>query len=570
MTKLDEEPSSQIHVKRCSLCDGELLYNCHVCELDLCYQCMENHSCTFDNYVTIYKEKSCSQIHVKRCSLCDGELEYYCHVCERDLCCQCMENHSYTFDHYVTNYKGKFADNNKKENCMLHPDEELNSYCDTCDIPICNECGECKKHINHKTENILTAVKVLSGTQRVIFMNLALNSKRIQEKSKAAIEISHEIAYIRSKMHLKAKRIKNVLDEFVYHTYISKDTLYEVVQKIKKLRDFDHKFEQLASKPVQFLRFIKKNCHHKILDTPNLIKYLSEIEITKHKKQCTDNRIIFPALVSEFQLKDQILDHVALVTPSSAWVKGKTNFALIDMKSKQILEKFSDTTVAVQFTVNNKQELLYINKNNEITRNSNDSKSNIQIERAEEQWLPQSVYCSQSTGDLFVGMCIPDKDIGKIAKYDNMGKLTLSIQYDREGRTIYSRPSYVRENKNWDVIVSDFEHGVVVTDCEGSYRFSYTGPTLKPRIQPGGICVDVLSNILICDWNTKTVHLIDKNGVFLDYILTEKSPGIHNCPISLDMDFHTNHLWVVSFEKVSVYTYFYNYIKPSTGKSEVA
>lgn len=543
------------------------------------------------------EKKSSSQIHVKRCSLCDGELEYYCHVCELDLCCQCMENHLYTFGHYVTNYKGKFADNNKKENCMLHPDEELNSYCNTCDIPFCMKCEKCKKHVNHKTENILTAVKDLSGTQRVIFMNLSLYSKRIQEKSNTAVGISHDIAYIRSKMLLKAERIKNVLDEIEYRFFdISKDTdlffLPEVIQRIKKLRDFDHKFEQLASKPVQFLRFIKKNCHHQILDTTNLIKYLreifikkncrqlilnttnlikylSEIEITKNKKKCTDNRIIFPALISEFQLKGQMsLDHVALVTPSSAWVKGKTNFALIDMKSKQILEKFSETTVAVQYTVNNKQELLYINKNNEITSNSNDSESIIQIERAGEQWSPQSVYCSPSTGDLFVGMWIPDKDIGKIAKYDNMGKLTLSIQYDKEGRTIYSHPLYVKENKNWDVIVSDFEHGVVVTDCEGSYRFSYTGPTLKPRIQPGGICVDVLSNILVCDWNTKTVHVIDKNGVFLDYILTEKSPGIHDCPISLDMDFHTNHLWVVSFEKVSVYTYFYNFIKPSTGKSE--
>lgn len=216
-------------------------------------------------------------------------------------------------------------------------------------------------------------------------------------------------------------------------------------------------------------------------------------------------------------------------------------------------------------TVNKKLELIYVNKRYEIIRYSKDSKS-IRIGREEEQWIPQSVYCSPSNGDLFVAMWIPEKKQGKINKYDNIEKLTKSIQYDKKGRTIYSCPFFITENKNGDVVVSDFEHGVVVTDCEGNYRFSYTGPPLKPRIQPAGICVDALSNILMCDFKTRTVQRIDENGLFLDYLLTNKSPGIHHRPISLGMDFHTNHLWVGSFETMSVY----NYINPVTGKYKLA
>ena len=89
---------------------------------------------------------------------------------------------------------------------------------------------------------------------------------------------------------------------------------------------------------------------------------------------------------------------------------------------------------------------------------------------------------------------------------------------------------------------------VVVTSGEGIHRFSYTGPPPSGSgLEPGGICTDALSNILVCDLTSGTVQLLSQNGKFLKYLLTNPSLGIdHFAPRGLSYDFYTHCLWVGS------------------------
>lgn len=528
---------------------------------------------------------SCA-VSVKHCSQCDRNTEYYCHFCQLDLCRQCMENHSYTDGHYVTIYRGKFTNRQIKEKCNYHPKKVLNSYCYTCTIPFCIDCSE---HINHKIENILRAYDDLSREQRSILIYAIIRCKSLQQENISNVWISYKIANIRSTMLLKAKKMNDFLEEFGRDILLTQTSLrfphkegkiMQLKHDIQQLYAFEHACEQLACKPVEFLRFIKrqkiKSQRNKqdppsfnFADTPssNLIRYLSDIKITKHEKKYTDNQTTFLALKNVFQMTGyRRLFHISLVTSSRVWVNCLMTLFLIDIESQKILEKITISTfdtLAGLSTVNNKKELIYINKDHEITGHSNDSKLiTIRVKRLVKNWIPKSVYCAPSTGDLLVGMWIPRIRIGKIEHYDNYDKVTKSIEFDRKCRRIYSCPMYLAENKNYDIIASDLMHGVVVTDCKGNYRFSYTGPPSKPRIKPAGICADALSNILVCDCKSRTVQMIDRNGVFLKYLLTEKSPGIHEGPISLKFDSNTNNLWVGSFERVSVY----NFVSHYTGK----
>jgi 6-phosphogluconolactonase (cycloisomerase 2 family) len=95
----------------------------------------------------------------------------------------------------------------------------------------------------------------------------------------------------------------------------------------------------------------------------------------------------------------------------------------------------------------------------------------------------------------------------------------------------------------------------VVTDRGGRHRFSYTGPPSGSSLVPLGICTDALSHILVCDRNTDTVHLIDKDGNFLSLLLTQQD-GI-NTPHSVDYDDNTHLLLVGSRynNTISVYRY---------------
>jgi hypothetical protein len=207
-------------------------------------------------------------------------------------------------------------------------------------------------------------------------------------------------------------------------------------------------------------------------------------------------------------------------------------------------------------TVNNCGELIYIDSDYNINKISTDNTTvTILLERPS-PWEPRCVYCSPKTGDLMVGMWDLYTVTGKVNLYSKYLHLILTIQQDKVGHTLYGVPSYIIENRNGDIIVSD--HGcraVVVTDRGGGHRFSYTGPPSRLQLSPDGICTDAMSHILVCDDNTHTVQMIDKDGHFLSLLLTPQC-GI-NLPYSLDYDDKTHLLWVGSWKNDTVRAYRY-------------
>nr|XP_034309359.1 uncharacterized protein LOC117683694 [Crassostrea gigas] len=91
--------------------------------------------------------------------------------------------------------------------------------------------------------------------------------------------------------------------------------------------------------------------------------------------------------------------------------------------------------------------------------------------------------------------------------------------------------SCVTSDRVW---VSDIWKNLILTDT--------TGPPSGSELDPGVICTDALSHILVCDSNTKTVQMLDKDGQFLSHLLT-KSQEMGE-PWSLSYDVNTHRLWM--------------------------
>eukprot|EP00105_Crassostrea_gigas_P036856 XP_019921004.1 PREDICTED: uncharacterized protein LOC109618166 [Crassostrea gigas] len=145
-------------------------------------------------------------------------------------------------------------------------------------------------------------------------------------------------------------------------------------------------------------------------------------------------------------------------------------------------------------------------------------------------------------------------DTGKVTQYNQSGQLTQTIQHDNTGRRLYNQPNYITDNNNGDFVVSDYR-AVVVTERGGRHRFSYTGHPSGSGLESNGMCTDALSHILVCDYKTKTVQMLDKDGQFLSHLLTKSQElGV---PCSLSYDVNTHRLWVGSNynNKVCVYRY---------------
>ena len=63
---------------------------------------------------------------------------------------------------------------------------------------------------------------------------------------------------------------------------------------------------------------------------------------------------------------------------------------------------------------------------------------------------------------------------------------------------------------------------IVVTEKQGSHRFSYRGKNLEPR----AICTDTLSHILVCDHFIHAVQMLNKDGQFLKYLRQKQTHDV--------------------------------------------
>jgi streptogramin lyase len=158
-------------------------------------------------------------------------------------------------------------------------------------------------------------------------------------------------------------------------------------------------------------------------------------------------------------------------------------------------------------------------------------------------WYPEGVCCT-AAGDLLVTMDSDDDKQHKVVRYSGSTE-TQTIQYDDQGRPLYSGAGYISENRNQDVCVSDTISVVVVT-ASGKFRFRYTGPPSNTgkSFDPRRITTNSQGHILVADCDNDRVHILDQDGRFLRYILCDK-------PVGLCVDIRDN-LWVAEWESAKV------------------
>lgn len=271
------------------------------------------------------------------------------------------------------------------------------------------------------------------------------------------------------------------------------------------------------------------------------------------------------------------------------WVSDYgTNTFLINTTGG-LIQRLKRAVTLQPHTLNSDDELIYIHESYNIHKLSMDmEKTETFIKITDHTWTPMCVYCSPFTGDILVALrcagswigkkirynetgLIPETKekedegliqyefkpgTGKVTRYDQTGGLIQTIQYDNKGQELFLEPYSITDNNNGDFVVSDsLRKAVVVTKYGGKHRFSYTGHPLALEFRPSRICTDALSHILVCDVLTKSIHLIDKDGQFLSYLLV-KPEGLLDYPSCLSYDDNNHLLWVGSSgNNICVYRY---------------
>nr|XP_022291713.1 uncharacterized protein LOC111103018 [Crassostrea virginica]XP_022291714.1 uncharacterized protein LOC111103018 [Crassostrea virginica]XP_022291715.1 uncharacterized protein LOC111103018 [Crassostrea virginica]XP_022291716.1 uncharacterized protein LOC111103018 [Crassostrea virginica] len=529
-----------------------------------------------------------TQVSVKHCSLCQGDTEYYCYKCQQDLCIQCKKLHVIdlsTKHHEVTSYTEKMKYPPKRVKSLQSQDPKQIISAQSQDP---DEHGPCViPFAEYKPHKFIPPVW-LSPSERseiqrqqysrriyhlrgetIYYRSVLLEGLRYDRKT------GHKAVTIRgqSKAEMRGQGLKDLIDEVLAGNLEDRCIIQKtrMTRHMTKLLRYYHRFEQLSktmeTRPFKFLRIMTQKHSPRKDDMKTIINMLvnlmKRIRIVPsgipRRAGVEDLLTLLSSPVVQKSLSVtgvEWCEHISCVTPDRVWVTDR-NLILTDTATGKQLHSVEDSLNSDSgiHAVNCKGELIYIDKEHNIIKLCNDMKTTTTlIKRTDTTWIPLCVYCSPSSGDLLVGMFREDTDTdtytGKVMRYDNTGKHKQTIPHDdNTPHDLYKEPLFITENNNGDVLVSDVgRNAVVVTSGEGVHRFSYTGPPPSGSglFNPRGICTDVMSHILVSDYITRTVQMLDRDGQFLSYVLTRQTPGMDYTPYSLSYDVTTHAVYVGS------------------------
>ena len=100
---------------------------------------------------------------------------------------------------------------------------------------------------------------------------------------------------------------------------------------------------------------------------------------------------------------------------------------------------------------------------------------------------------------------------------------------------------------NQDIYICDHDYNywnssgkVVTIGADGKVRYEYTGQDDKV-FAPADVCTDQMGHVLITDYWNHRVHILDQEGRFIQYILTEQQ-GLSG-PTTIGVD-GEGYVWV--------------------------
>ncbi|XP_062603950.1 tripartite motif-containing protein 55-like [Saccostrea cucullata] len=541
-----------------------------------------------------------------QCDLCETvKVEVRCDSCLVNLCKACVGAHMISdecTDHKLIKYQSR-KPNRLYPECKYHNKQHCTMYCNKCKIPVCKMCLASGQHLSHKLSEILKAVnekkdklfKERHELNEIIYptyqhiasdvQNRMNHLEKIYGDLSAAItehgrawhtEIEKRSLKLQAKVEKMKKTQLQTLQKHLDEINKNISDIRNDIKSIERTIDADdmskllrvtsnvHLYSNLPQKIAPSLpKFIPGEVQGEEFDKlfgillPSSLtldengyslkpkRRSSEAESPSQVKQLLDE----PEIVTNIDTGFEYLINVACLSDNEIWTRGNdSTMKLYSINQGSIIKsiKTKSGNIPWDIAVTKSGDLVYT----DISDRTVNIVKNKKIENVIklQNWTPRGV-CSTSSGDLLVTMCSHDDKHSKIIRYSGSTEKQ-TIQYDDHRKPLFSIYTCITENRNLDICVSDNGiRAIVVVNHAGRLRFRYTGHSLPPKNRPFiplGITTDSQSHILTTDDNNHCVHIIDKNGHFLQYIDCELSE-----PVGLCTDLNYN-LYVAQWRKRQV------------------
>ncbi|XP_052682110.1 uncharacterized protein LOC128162773 [Crassostrea angulata] len=554
-------PDTAQHYLECGIddCEKNCLFYCNPCHQPMCEQCRDEHQKspeTKNHEVVPYRERNC-QLPVEKCrDHPTRNIDILCDECNVPLCSKCstMPVHKgHSFTDLETIYTEKSAACREEiqniQAYFIPTSKDLQSEIKIDATVLKTIMNGIRSFIGDEAKFLKTMVdEVTSDNIEQVYKLEGSLTEMLQGQDKTYQDYLFYLEDLLKKFHgyLSSTQLKNnpiifpltellkiqpipettkpVFPEFTAGLYSKEDVaklLGRITVPVTKPEKRKIKSMEAASTQLKLIQKQGKQVEEK-----------SEVKQTLSLSS-------FVTKVREYKVPGvHELRHVSLNKSGRLWISdGSGDLVQTDPQGNQLQKIRNSGGVYGYHTFTQDGDLIYTNQYNKVINRITLDNTITEFIKTRD-WEPISIYSSHINGDILVGMIQEGK--GKVTRYNKTGKEIQNIQRDTKGQELYTYPSYITENINGDVCTSDYiTHVVVVVNKSGKHRFSYTGQ--GRMFNPRGLCTDLLGHILVCDYSSGTVDLLNQNGQFLCLLLTQQQ-GIEE-PYSVCLD-NENHLIV--------------------------
>ena len=538
------------------------------------------------------------------CDICENTAaKYHCNNCGDALCPQCKVHHLKsrgTKHHQIVPYAEKL--NPKYITGLLCPKHQTHApkfWCKTCGVPICDSCVITNEHGGHelsditailseKRDEMLAEMKSLRDTTVGEWEEVLKKAQGIttdflgniddmeKELVSRAKEMHREVEAILSKSQQDLQKIKldglaklksqekiledrlcqlkadveryedqlrdadpNALIQFTPNTGQLKDkTKPPVLEKLstpvfaKGQNDTDAMqkiFGQLSTKafPQKSKDVDKKSSRHSSPE-PAATSDLKKTMVPSSATNVTHRSLIPKPSVQYNFLVEHSYPRIACVEQGLAWVQtGKYMLQLVN-RDGLVMDTINIDFNISDMVVTSDGELLLADISNKC------------IKLVSRQKTISTLF---TTSGKPCGLCcFPNKDI--VVTFADENKV---IVYSRDGQLRqkldnlkFRYPRKLAVNKvNQDIYICDTGK-VIAVGADGQLKYEYIGQC-GSLFSLCDVCTDQMGHVLIIDHNNHRVHMLDQDGQFIQYILTEQK-GLSK-PVTIDVD-NEGYVWV--------------------------
>ncbi|KAK3106029.1 hypothetical protein FSP39_011261 [Pinctada imbricata] len=539
------------------------------------------------------------------CYECGASVEFYCKTCANSLCANCKEKHvqsDETLHHAIVPYVARA--NASRHYCQEHPSGDLVIWCETCSCAVCIGCITSPRHRRHTLVDLdvqmnQKRIDLQSGYERTkdyysmwqtkltdlekTESNTEKFFKDIESEIKEqADNICHEVRQIEENKLHQMHDAKHECDQKLHR---QRRTLECNIGKCEQ--DCDEYETILRSKDaVRVLEFDQTSIQEGNILPPELQQPIiplfkagevdvSQLEamfggflISKEKvrqgnwksaidrKKMGYERLLSPRPRSNslpsFPTKACIIETgwmtssvIVCVGSGLGWIStSKSNLKQVN-KAGQVTNKINMDFAFCDAILTSKKDVLFLDDQENCVRLWS-CEGNISI-LFHLDFKPFGM-CQLQNGDIIVTY----RQEKKVIKYSVSGSKVM--EYDK---LQLNRPWFVAQNGiNKDIYLTDktgYGHykdsGKVLSFSEsGDFRFEYTGP-IDVDFAPIDLCSDVTGHIFITDYVNHRVHILKKNGQFLQFLRIDGPSLMNPCRIDIDS---SGLVWISEHESKKV------------------